>query len=100
VYPFYAAVRKEDFLQPHDLRSLTVPTALLWGVDDRFLPPGSLEFFRDNLPPDAAIWLLSRCGHLPMWDRPWSVNACIETFAQQLVATGATALPARPPGGD
>lgn len=88
VQPFFGAVQKDDFLQADDLRSLTVPTGLIWGVDDRFLPAGSLEFFRDNLPPGAAIWLLSRCGHLPMWDRPWRVNACIKSFAHHSATRG------------
>jgi pimeloyl-ACP methyl ester carboxylesterase len=82
-----AVENAEDvFLRPDDLRNLPVPAALLWGLNDRFLPEGSLEFFRENLP-DAPTLLLRRCGHLPQRERPRSVLRFIQQFAAQLASS-------------
>jgi pimeloyl-ACP methyl ester carboxylesterase len=62
---------------------LPVPAALIWGLGDHFLPAGSLEFFRANLP-DAPTLLLKRCGHLPQRERPLPVLRFIRRFAAQL----------------
>ncbi len=70
-------------LRADDLRRLPVPAALIWGLSDQFLPAGSLEFFRENLP-DAPALLLRRCGHLPQRERPLSVVRFIRQFAAQL----------------
>jgi pimeloyl-ACP methyl ester carboxylesterase len=79
-----AVEHPEDILlHPHDLRDLPVPAALVWGLNDRFLPAGSLEFFRENMP-GAPTLLLERCGHLPQRERPWAVLRFIRGFAAQL----------------
>jgi pimeloyl-ACP methyl ester carboxylesterase len=76
---------EELLLRARDLRELPVPAALVWGLNDKFLPAGSLEFFRDNLP-DAPKLLLSHCGHLPQRERPRSVLRFVRQFAAQLAA--------------
>jgi pimeloyl-ACP methyl ester carboxylesterase len=78
-----AAMPDDVLLKPSDLRNLPVPAALIWGLGDRFLPAGSLEFFRANLP-DAPTLLLKRCGHLPQRERPLPVLRFIRRFAAQL----------------
>jgi pimeloyl-ACP methyl ester carboxylesterase len=70
-------------LKPDDLGNLPVPAALIWGLGDQFLPAGSLEFFRANMPA-APTLLLKRCGHLPQRERPLPVLRFIERFAAQL----------------
>jgi pimeloyl-ACP methyl ester carboxylesterase len=84
-----AAVPEEVLLRPADLRELPVPAALLWGLNDRFLPAGSLEFFRDNLP-SAPMRFLDRCGHLPQRERPRAVLRFIQQFAAQLATAPRT----------
>jgi pimeloyl-ACP methyl ester carboxylesterase len=79
-----AAMPDNVLLKPSDLRNLPVPAALIWGLGDHFLPAGSLEFFRANLP-DAPTLLLKRCGHLPLRERPLPVLRFIRRFAAQLV---------------
>lgn len=81
----------EEFFTPEDLRQIGVPTALVWGECDRFLPQGSFEFFRDNLP-GARVLLLPRCGHLPQQERPGSLVRFVREFAAAL--QGAPATPA------
>jgi len=79
-----AAMPDDVLLKPSDLRNLPVPAALIWGLGDQFLPAGSLEFFRANLP-DAPTLLLKRCGHLPQRERPLPVLRFIKRFAAQLI---------------
>jgi pimeloyl-ACP methyl ester carboxylesterase len=81
-----ATMPEDDFLRPDDLRRLPVPAALVWGLSDTFLPRGSLEFFRENLP-DAPLLLLRNCGHLPQRERPRAVVRFIRTYAAQIAGT-------------
>jgi pimeloyl-ACP methyl ester carboxylesterase len=78
-----AAMPDDVLLKPDDLRNLPVPAALIWGLGDHFLPAGSLEFFRANMP-DAPTLLLKHCGHLPQRERPLPVLRFIKRFAAQL----------------
>jgi pimeloyl-ACP methyl ester carboxylesterase len=78
-----ATLPNDVLLKPDDLRNLPVPAALIWGLADQFLPAGSLEFFRANMP-DAPTLLLKRCGHLPQRERPLPVLRFIKHFAAQL----------------
>jgi pimeloyl-ACP methyl ester carboxylesterase len=80
-----AADPEKELLRPADLRELPVPAALIWGLGDRFLPRGSLEFFRDNLP-GAPMLLLKHCGHLPQRERPRAVLHFLRMFAARLAA--------------
>jgi len=81
VASLYAAAAAEDeLLKAEDLRQLPVPAALIWGLSDTFLPHGSLEFFRENLPGAPAL-LLRRCGHLPQVERPLAVARFVRQFA-------------------
>jgi pimeloyl-ACP methyl ester carboxylesterase len=51
------------------LPRITAPTLIIWGRHDRVTPPAVAERFR-ALIPDAELWLLGRCGHAPMLERP------------------------------
>jgi pimeloyl-ACP methyl ester carboxylesterase len=73
---------EDELLKPDDLRRLPVPAGLVWGLSDTFLPRGSLEFFRENLPGAPAL-LLRRCGHLPQRERPLAVTRFIRRFAEE-----------------
>lgn len=76
---------QKELLRAADLRNLPVPAGLIWGLGDTFLPSGSLEFFRENLP-DAPALLLKRCGHLPQRERPVAVLHFLRMFAARLAA--------------
>ena len=71
---------EDELLKPEHLRQLPVPAGLIWGLSDTFLPRGSLEFFRENLP-GAPVLLLRHCGHLPQVERPLAVTRFIRRFA-------------------
>lgn len=85
-----AAAEAEDvatagFFAPSDLRRITVPARLVWGDRDTFLPAGSFEFFRDNLP-DAQTHVLKGCGHLPQREAPRAVTRIVREFAAAIRA--------------
>lgn len=71
------------FFGPEDLRRLGVPAALIWGDRDTFLPRGSFEFFRDNLP-GATVHLLKGVGHLPQREAPRAVVRVTREFAERV----------------
>ncbi len=83
VREFISATDEADFLDRDELQHLPATAALLWGARDRFLPHGSFEFFRDNLP-DPKVRVIRLCGHLPQRERPLAVARFIKRFARDL----------------
>jgi pimeloyl-ACP methyl ester carboxylesterase len=81
---FVAAASEDEFFRPEDLAGIQVPCALVWGEADRFLPAGSFEFFRDNLPAPALLTLRG-CGHLPQRERPRQVVKFVKKFVDERV---------------
>lgn len=50
------------------LHRVQCPVLLLWGAEDRLVPPAYGEAYRKYLP--QAEWqLIPQCGHLPMFER-------------------------------
>jgi pimeloyl-ACP methyl ester carboxylesterase len=62
-------------LEPQ-LAELQIPALVLWGEEDRFLPPELAERLGDALPM-ATIALLPGCGHLVLDDAPETVAPLI-----------------------
>lgn len=77
----YADTDDTIFLRPDELQAIPVAAGLIWGMNDRFLPAGSREFFTKYLPPASRVLLLNHCGHLPQRERPRSVARFVEQFA-------------------
>jgi pimeloyl-ACP methyl ester carboxylesterase len=46
------------------LHRIKVPTLVLWGADDKFLPSRYAELWRERVP-GASVELIPQCGHLP-----------------------------------
>jgi pimeloyl-ACP methyl ester carboxylesterase len=61
------------------LHRIQVPTMILWGADDKFLPSRYAEFWREKLP-QAAVELIPQCGHLPHVEKPDAVADKIIPF--------------------
>lgn len=81
---FVAAASEDAFFRPEDLAAIKVPAGLIWGREDRFLPAGSFEFFRDNLPQPSLLTLRG-CGHLPQRERPRQVVRFVKQFVAERV---------------
>jgi pimeloyl-ACP methyl ester carboxylesterase len=63
------ALEEGDFLREAELASLRAPLRIIWGAQDRLLPPGTLDFFRAALPR-AEVVVLEGAGHLPHIEAP------------------------------
>ena len=70
------------------LPDVHVPTFVVWGRDDRFVPAAHAEVLRAHLP-DVAVQVWDRCGHAPMVE-------CAERFNAEALAfwRGVDARPA------
>lgn len=62
-----------------DLRSVTVPTLILWGASDTWLRPEQGERLARELP-DARLVVLPDAGHLLPEERPERFCALVEAF--------------------
>lgn len=51
------------------LREITLPVSLIWGAEDRLLPPAYAQELARGLP-NAALDLLPSCGHMPQRECP------------------------------
>ena len=64
---------------PPELPSLTIPTLVIWAMDDVALPPGNLVGMEDIID-DLTIDKISGCGHFVPWEAPHDVNESMERF--------------------
>lgn len=58
------------------LGQIGMPTLLVWGDNDPFVPVWYAEQFEEAIP-NARLQLLADAGHVPMWDQPDAFNAAV-----------------------
>ncbi|MFN8522227.1 MAG: alpha/beta hydrolase [Chloroflexota bacterium] len=54
---------------PHFLPRIDNPTLVIWGDDDRIIPPICGQQYARHLP-NARLEIIERCGHSPQLERP------------------------------
>lgn len=64
---------------PRDLTRITAPTLILWGAQDRAVPPRHGEYHARALP-HARLVVLEGAGHIPQFECPDKVNPLILEF--------------------
>jgi pimeloyl-ACP methyl ester carboxylesterase len=64
---------------PPPLPPLTIPTLVIWALDDLALPPENLEGL-DEVVKDLTVVEVPDCGHFVPWEAPDAVNAAMEEF--------------------
>ncbi|MDD3581295.1 MAG: alpha/beta fold hydrolase [Desulfobacca sp.] len=64
------------------LAAIRQPTALIWGEEDRILPPVQAYWLQAYLP-QAELHLLPQVGHAPQEEDPLRVNKIIIDFLQR-----------------
>ena len=70
---------RHDLHLPKWLHRVKLPTQLIWGADDRIVPPAyAAEFAR--LIPDARVVTIPGCGHFPQLERPDAFLAALDGF--------------------
>lgn len=66
----------------HDLHRITIPTLLVWGLNDTITPPIVAHEF-NRLIPDSRLRFLDKCCHAPMMEHPDKFNQITEQFLEQ-----------------
>lgn len=64
---------------PPALPKLTIPTLVIWALDDLALPPENLDGLEAIIDP-LTIVKVPDCGHFVPWEAPDAVNAAMEGF--------------------
>lgn len=62
-----------------ELPRLTIPTLVIWALDDMALPPVNLEGLEDVID-DLTLVKVPDCGHFVPWEAPDKVNAALDEF--------------------
>lgn len=62
------------------LHRIRVPTLVVWGENDRVIPPSYAERFAGGIGPSATIRRIPGAGHLADLDAPDEVAGAIEAF--------------------
>lgn len=62
-----------------DITSITVPTMLIWGLNDTITPPLVGHEF-NGLIPNSELRFIDKCGHAPMMEHPGQFNAITSEF--------------------
>lgn len=68
--------------QPMTLPNLTIPTLVIWAMDDLALPPSNLEGL-DEIIDDLTLVQVPGCGHFVPWEAPQQFNAALEAFLER-----------------
>jgi len=66
-----------------DVHKIEVPTALIWGRDDKITPPEVAVEFRQLIPNSELHWI-DKCGHAAMMERPQEFNVLLKGFLQKI----------------
>ena len=64
---------------PPPLPPLSIPTLVIWALDDIALPPANLDGL-DELVTDLTLVKVPGCGHFVPWEAPQAVNAALDAF--------------------
>ena len=72
---------REEILKPivDNLEKIKQPALIIWGKEDRVLPPKHGYFAKQKLP-NATLEIVEGCGHLTFFERPDVFNRLVLTF--------------------
>jgi len=66
-----------------EVHKIEVPTALIWGRDDKITPPDVAVEFSQLIPNSELHWI-DKCGHAAMMERPQEFNAILRPFLDKI----------------
>ncbi len=61
------------------LPKLTIPTLVIWAMDDLALPPANIDSM-DEVIENLTLVEVHDCGHFVPWEAPDKVNAAMDAF--------------------
>jgi pimeloyl-ACP methyl ester carboxylesterase len=71
------------------LKTIDVPSLVLWGAKDRWIPPAHAAQFAQRIPGAQSV-MYEGLGHIPMEEDPERVLADLRAFLAQETASGKT----------
>jgi pimeloyl-ACP methyl ester carboxylesterase len=71
------------------LAHIAAPTLLVWGRDDKLVPPQDAPEFARRID-GSTLEVFGDCGHLPMLERPLRFNRVLERFLHEEPAQRST----------
>ena len=66
----------------HDLHQISIPTLLVWGLNDTITPPEVGHEF-NKLMPNSELRFIDKCCHAPMMEQPVVFNQYVDHFLAQ-----------------
>jgi pimeloyl-ACP methyl ester carboxylesterase len=78
--------RTQDTLDARLLRQLTVPTLILWGARDQWVPIADAYQFKDDIKT-ATLMVFDKLGHEPMREDPVATAAAVSAFLKPIPAS-------------
>ena len=82
VPPMDAPFALPDGYTPPSIPNLTIPTLVIWAMDDTALPPANIEGLSECVE-DLTIEEVYDCGHFVTWEAPDKVIAAMEKFLKR-----------------
>ena len=70
----------------HAIKNITIPTCLIWGLEDMVTPKEVGEEF-NQLIPNSELHFISECGHAPMMEQPEAFNKIMSDFLDKIHVT-------------
>ncbi len=67
----------------NDITKITIPTCLIWGLNDTITPPHVGHEF-NKLIPNSELHFIDKCCHAPMMERPEEFNVFTRDFLDRL----------------
>lgn len=63
----------------HELPGISVPTLLVWGLNDTITPPEVAHEF-SRLIPETQVFFIDKCCHAPMMEHPDRFNTLLDRW--------------------
>ncbi len=64
------------------LKAAKIPTLLLGGDADLYMPPPMLKYFHDRMPGSKLV-IIHGCGHSAYWEQPRIFNRRVMGFLSE-----------------
>ena len=64
------------------LHRIKLPALVVWGADDKLLPPAYAALWKERLP-DARLTMIEQCGHLPHIEKADVVSRQVRDFLKE-----------------
>jgi pimeloyl-ACP methyl ester carboxylesterase len=65
-----------------EISKITIPTLLVWGLNDTITPPMVGHEF-NRLMPNSKLRFIDKCGHAPMMEHPDKFNKYLTEFLEE-----------------